>query len=626
MPQIKIILKPCKFLLILALAYLLIAAPFATVTAGSMDSSIITHTFKESEEYMPNPFMGPVARFHNKNPNYEGSLVIGHFTWAEIEKNKGEYDFTIAEKNNDFHYWVNEKNRQFLHGLVIDFPSVSKISGYDQIDIPMWLYEELKVEAAQTYSELLKKARSTGDQSKINEYEIALDQILNDQKVIDEFNKSLDFTVKIPGPGERKTDVANIPGVGTFYRWKRYLPGDKVEYQGGFSPNYSSELLIEYHDRLMQAIARQYDNENTYAMIMGSLGHWGEMHTTYIRGDSDVGRYPKIDIASRYEKAYAKYFKNTFVSSRYPRQVALENNFGLHNHAFGNPQYTYDWYVDWYNDGYRCYFTGDNHPAMPNFWKTAPSGAAFFYTGDYRYLTEKYFQETLQQAKDTHLTWIYELRYDLSPEAEHNMNRLLASIGYRLAITEASYNNKVPAGGNIELTTKWNNSGAAPFYYDWPIIVQLHNKEGVVAEQVISETVRNIYPGAQKTYRTIIKVPRSLEPGKYQLWTGIINPETKQADIQLVMEDIDEHERMVLIGGIELTAEDTVHKLGDVNGDGRVDVTDVIITVKYCLDLVDLTEAQLTRADVNGDGTVDVRDVALIMFYALGLITEFPVE
>jgi len=626
MPLVWKILKLNPLLLILVLAVISTTVTAATVTANTGENLITTRTFKESGEYTSNPFMGPVARYSNKNPNYEGTIVVGGFTWAEIEKNKGEYDFTLAEKNNNYHYWINEKNRQFMHGLVMDSPSVSKKAGYDQIDIPMWLYEELKAEAVQTYSELLKHARATGDQSKISEYETALDKILNDQKVIDTFNRNMYLADKIPGPGERETGVANIPGVGTFYMWKMNLPDGKVEYQGGFSPNYSSPLLIEYHDRLMQAIARQYDNDNTFIIIMGSLGHWGEMHTTYIRGENDVGRYPSIAVASQYEQAYARYFKNTIVSSRYPRQVALDNNFGLHNHAFGHPQHTYDWFVDWYTSGYRCYFTNEHHPAMPDFWKTAPSGAAFLYTGDYRYITDKYIEDTLQQAKDTHLTWIYELRYNLSPEAEHNMNRLLSKIGYRFAITEASYNSSVPAGNIIELTTKWRNGGTAPFYYDWPIVVQLHGNEGVVAEKTINESVRNIFPGSSKTYRTTMEVPKTLEPGQYQLWTGIINPKTQQAGIQLTLENIQEHEGMVLIGEVDVTAGQIADRLGDINGDGQVDVIDVIMAVKYCLGLIDLSDEQVAKADVNGDGIVDVRDVTLIMLYSLGLITEFPTE
>jgi len=524
--------------LLLAMLLLLSVTQHRSTRANT--DSKQTLTYKETTEYLVNPYMGPVAFAHNRSPKFEGTLVAAGFTWADIEAAKGQYNFSGVEEEQNFRYWLNEKGRQLKIGFSMDYPTLSKTIGYDQIDIPRWLYEELKAEASQTYTKLLALARETGNQSKINQYTMALDRIQNDQKVIEDFNRTM-------------ADTADIPGVGTFYRFSTKLADGGVEYQVGFSPNYASPLLINYHATVMQALANRYDNDKTYAIIMGSVGHWGEMHTTFIRNTDNAGHYPGIAITTQYEEAYAKCFKNTIVSSRFPRQVALDNNFGLHNHAFGDPRHTYDWFVDLYSNGYTDYYTGDLHPAMPDFWKTAPSGAEFLYTGDYRFLTDSYIVSTLKQAEDTYLTWLVELWYDLSPEAERNMQRLMAKIGYRFVITEASFNTSVPAGGSIELTTKWRNSGTAPFYYDWPIVAQLQTAQGtVVAESMINDSVRNLFPGTTEEYDTLLKIPADAEPGTYQLWVGIFNPETGQAAINLAVKDMQEHNRMRYIGDIEI--------------------------------------------------------------------------
>ena len=56
--------------------------------------------------------------------------------------------------------------------------------------------------------------------------------------------------------------------------------------------------------------------------------------------------------------------------------------------------------------------------------------------------------------------------------------------------------------------------------------------------------------------------------------------------------------------------------LGDVNGDGRVNVSDVSALINMILGL---TPMDKTRADVNGDGRVNVSDVTALINIILGI-------
>jgi len=62
---------------------------------------------------------------------------------------------------------------------------------------------------------------------------------------------------------------------------------------------------------------------------------------------------------------------------------------------------------------------------------------------------------------------------------------------------------------------------------------------------------------------------------------------------------------------------------GDLNGDGRVDVQDVALAMRYSLGLEALNDLQSFLADVNSDGKVNVQDVSQIMQKSLGLIEVF---
>ena len=66
--------------------------------------------------------------------------------------------------------------------------------------------------------------------------------------------------------------------------------------------------------------------------------------------------------------------------------------------------------------------------------------------------------------------------------------------------------------------------------------------------------------------------------------------------------------------------------LGDVDGDGDVDVEDANLVVSWHYGNLELEDAQLIAADVTGDGDVDIRDANLIVSYYYGTIEIFPAE
>ena len=63
--------------------------------------------------------------------------------------------------------------------------------------------------------------------------------------------------------------------------------------------------------------------------------------------------------------------------------------------------------------------------------------------------------------------------------------------------------------------------------------------------------------------------------------------------------------------------------IGDVNGDGYVDVLDATLVQKYSSEKSKFDDRQFYVADVNDDGNVDVLDAADIHKYASEIITEF---
>ena len=70
------------------------------------------------------------------------------------------------------------------------------------------------------------------------------------------------------------------------------------------------------------------------------------------------------------------------------------------------------------------------------------------------------------------------------------------------------------------------------------------------------------------------------------------------------------------------------YTLGDVNGDGETDMTDLTMMVWHVNEVEGktLTEGQLPAADVNRDGEVDMTDLTMMIWYLNEVISAFPTE
>ena len=57
--------------------------------------------------------------------------------------------------------------------------------------------------------------------------------------------------------------------------------------------------------------------------------------------------------------------------------------------------------------------------------------------------------------------------------------------------------------------------------------------------------------------------------------------------------------------------------VGDVNGDGSVNILDVISIVAYMTDQIDLSDDSFIAADYNADGSINVIDIVILIEYIL---------
>ncbi len=328
-----------------------------------------------------------------------------------------------------------------------------------------------------------------------------------------------------------------INGDGTWYNY------NNENTKMGFSPNYKNPVLIQNHKNLIQALAKKYDNDSRIFMILiGSCGHWGEWHTTYISPDGNpAGIFPPIKYSDQYAQHYADYFDNKFLAMRYPSQVGKDNKFGLFNNCFGSYDQTQRWFLDWIYKGHTdSYNPGYTHPDMPDFWLNAPSGGEFGYYPGLQFLEDSAIDETLRQARETHVSWLgtcCPVHVEVGDKLQPNIDKMMKTMGYRFIIQSVTHANTVKAGSTLDINMDWYNKGVAPFYFKWPIELSLADSSGkIVAKSVTDDDITTILPGGPSSFTPSIQVPSSLPAGQYKLCVSILDPETMSPGIQLAIE------------------------------------------------------------------------------------------
>lgn len=319
-----------------------------------------------------------------------------------------------------------------------------------------------------------------------------------------------------------------IDGDGTWYN---------LDWGMGFSPNYDNTKLIAYHKALIEALGNRYNNNNLIPIIaVGSLGAWGEFHH---KKDSTMSiPFPKESVSDQYVQPYIDNFSNKILVMRRPFQIAKDNGMGLFNDSFGSTSQTYNYFNDFINYGYNDYLTGENHPAMPDYWKTAPSGGEISSYPGNEYLQDSTVAASIQMLKDSHTSWLGPCSPGFQPTGtslQNNFDQMLTTMGYRYVVSSVSHESSINAGSDLNITMDWANKGVAPFYYNWPLELSLADAAGnIVSKVTSSKDIRTWLPGNISITESI-NIPSSLPAGNYTLCVGIIDPDTGLPGIDLAI-------------------------------------------------------------------------------------------
>lgn len=337
------------------------------------------------------------------------------------------------------------------------------------------------------------------------------------------------FVMDVPGR-EAHMDIPDwlyeqIEGQGDFY---------DVPYGKGFSPDYSHPILIEKHRQAISALGQRYGGDDFIAFIqLGSLGHWGEWH---VRSDSTIRPLPEEAICDQYVQHYLTAFPNTHLLMRRPFNIAAREGLGLYNDMTADLKATQTW-LEWITQGGDYSQTGELNALspMPEGWQLAPIGGEQTGSMSDEEVYGQYLDQTIALLKASHTTFIGPGGpYNIPPSSslQPGINRVLAAIGYRLAISKAHLPKWVWWGRHVSLRMDLSNTGIAPFYYEWPLAVIVLDEAGRQVEVIRLEAdIRQALPGKPLHIRARLPIDE-LPDGIFTIAAAILDPQSGQPAVR----------------------------------------------------------------------------------------------
>lgn len=311
------------------------------------------------------------------------------------------------------------------------------------------------------------------------------------------------------------------------------------DYGKGFSPNYANPILINYHEKAIQALGQKYGQDDFFAYIeLGSLGHWGEWHINY---GSGIKTMPLEAVRNIYVGHYVEAFPNTHLLMRRPFSIVAQLNLGLFNDMTGDLIATDSW-LNWIENGGNYSQTKEINAYKPmlEIWKTAPIGGEQAGSMSDDKIYDQNLDQTIQLLKESHTTFIgpgSPYKQKAGGPLQDGINQVLSTIGYRLYVDQISMTRWVYFSNKVTIQFDLGNAGIAPMYYNWPVRFYLLNNDGMVVLNIPADLdLRKILPGEIKTYKITIPLD-NIENGVYSIGFAILDPNTNQPAVKIAMEN-----------------------------------------------------------------------------------------
>jgi hypothetical protein len=334
--------------------------------------------------------------------------------------------------------------------------------------------------------------------------------------------------------------------------------GNSMKSTDSVSPDYDDPRLVAALESFISEFGRRYDGDPRLGFVtIGLVGFWGEWHTWPMDGftqetsvlkalpDPDEENWmPSAETQTRILTAYDNAFNQTRLLLRYPmlppggqtsspgRRVTYGStalNMGYHDDSFAyNTMYGEDWY-----------FMGKMawSDAL-DVWKTEPIGGELRPEVQLSVWTDPPPRQDTEDFNSTvdgsHVSWLiahslFTVR-SVTPQTPVYQAAIAGArrMGYEFFVSHVRLPD-TPVDGPLDVAIRIENTGVAPFYYDWPLELGIVDDSGKLVARYSPEwSLTGLLPagGGETPYTewTFSNAQHGLQAGDYTLCLRAINP------------------------------------------------------------------------------------------------------
>jgi hypothetical protein len=284
---------------------------------------------------------------------------------------------------------------------------------------------------------------------------------------------------------------------------------------------------VQYFGGMIRAFGRRYNNHPDLESVdMALVGAWGEGAGSELLTD----RTRKALVNS-----YLEAFPDTYLIMLLTDEKT--NEYGISRRNVG-------WRVDCLGDmgGFSPTWShmNDYYPraiiefGMKDAWKKAPVTLEVCWVMQHWKDMDWDLDYIIDQSLKWHISSFNAKSSPVPEEWQLQVDRWLNWMGYRLVLRKFTYPEEAKIGGDISVTSWWENKGVAPCYHPFPLALQLSNTKH--AEILITDAdIRDWLPG-DNLFDDNIRIPGYLPAGEYELSIGLLDEAGKIPKVKLAIE------------------------------------------------------------------------------------------
>ncbi|HUU27673.1 MAG TPA: DUF4832 domain-containing protein [archaeon] len=298
-----------------------------------------------------------------------------------------------------------------------------------------------------------------------------------------------------------------------------------------WQPQYDDPLFLEKHQRLIVTLARRYDGHPDIDHIdIGSVGRWGEWHTT-----GTGMEMPANEVRRKIIDFYLDNFHSTplvmLIGGEYGLAYAVRNGCGWRADCLGDMGgFSKTW-----NHMENYYQQALDEAQANESWKQAPVVFESCWTMQHWKDMGWDLDYILSEALKWHISVLNNKSSPIPEEWQLKVTEFQKKMGYRFVLKRLAHQSRITAGGEMRLSTDWENKGVAPCYLNYPLAVEFRSAKDSTSWVVETEKDITAWLPGPVNLEITITVPQDIPPGEYELGLGMLDPHSGKPAIKLAV-------------------------------------------------------------------------------------------